>query len=385
MNAGADNTVALTHLLAALVAGRQDPRALPPDRAAELVPLARRHGLGPMLLWAVEQAGLDPAASPWSPLLVADRRQKLRYLLGVSSHQAVQSVLDAAGIPSLWLKGFALAHTVYPRPDLRPMIDLDVLVPWDRRHEALAAVNAAGYHNDALEPFPGYDDLLHHYELYGSVEDLVKLELHFRLVGLGDALLDPVELEWFWGQTRPVVWQDLRFLALAPEAHLLHLCAHAILHHGETDFQLRRYLDLHLLVTHTPAPDWALVVERAVELRWTYAVERALGYAQEYFATALPQGLLEELRQRRPRGERIALATRRQPTNHWEDLVKNLQMLTGPARWRFLLGTFFPSAAYLRAHYQVDAGWKMPLFYVRRWGFFAKEAVRTAWGRLRGA
>jgi hypothetical protein len=370
------------HTLAALVAGRQDPHALPADQVAALLPLAQRHGLGPMLLWTVQQAGIDPAAPPWTPLITAGRRQKLRYLLAVSSHQAIRAALDAAGIPSLWLKGFALAHTIYPRPDLRPMLDLDVLVPFDSRQEALAAVNAAGYRADVPEQFPGYDDLLHHYELHGNVKDLVKLELHFRLIGLGDSLLAPAELEWFWGQAQSVAWEDLRFLALAPEAHLLYLCAHAILHHGETDFQLRRYLDLHLLVTQTPALDWTLVVERAMKLRWTYAVERALGYAQEYFATVLPKGLLKELQRRRPRGERIALATRRQPTNHWEDLVKNLRMLSGSARWRLLLGTFFPSAAYLRDHYQVDADWKLPFFYVRRWLFFAKEAGRTICQRL---
>jgi hypothetical protein len=264
------------------------------------------------------------------------------------------------------------------------MLDLDVLVPFDRRQEALAAANAAGYHTDVLEQFPGYNDLLHHYELHGHLEDLVKLELHFRLIGLGDTLLDPAEMDWFWGQARPAAWQDLRFSALAPEAHLLYLCAHAILHHGETDFQLRRYLDLHLLVTHTPALDWPLVLERAVDLRWTYAVDRALGYAGDYFATPLPTGLGEDLRRRRPRGERIALAGRRQPTNPWEDLVKNLRMLSGPGRRRFLLGTFFPSAAYLRAHYQVDADWKLPFYYIRRWLFFAKEAARTLGKRIVG-
>jgi hypothetical protein len=89
-------------------------------------------------------------------------------------------------------------------------------------------------------------------------------------------------------------------------------------------------------------------------------------------------------RGRRPPGEPIAYATRRQPTNHWEDLLKNLRALSGAARRRLLLGTFFPSPDYLRAHYRVDAAWKLPWYYVRRWLHFAREAARTLGNRIAG-
>ena len=41
----------------------------------------------------------------------------------------ILSTYDSAGIPALVLKGAALAHLVYPEPGLRPMSDLDILVP----------------------------------------------------------------------------------------------------------------------------------------------------------------------------------------------------------------------------------------------------------------
>ena len=365
------------HTLAGLVSGRLNPHALSPPELQEVIELAPSHGLGPMLLWAAEQAGIDTTDPLWAALVASEQKNRLRYLLRTSSHAAVQAAFAAADIPCIWLKGFALAHTVYPRPTLRPMVDLDVLVPFDRRRAALATANAVGYHETEPEMFAGYHELLHHYDLYGHIEDLIKLELHFRLLGPGERLLPQAEHEWFWSQTQAVVYRDLRFTALNPEAHLLHLCAHAVLHHGETEFILLRYLDLHLLVTSTETLDWPLVLEQAVHLRWTYAVERALGYAQGYFATPLPEGLLDELRQRRPRGEAIAYATRQQPSNHWEDFLKNLRALPRSERLRFAVRTFLPSAEYLRFSYRIDADWKLPFYYVRRWLFFAKEAART--------
>src|SRR5262249_5413405 len=45
----------------------------------------------------------------------------------------------------LVLKGPALAHSVYPRPDLRQGVDLDVLVPPARFGDVLVALEAAGF------------------------------------------------------------------------------------------------------------------------------------------------------------------------------------------------------------------------------------------------
>jgi hypothetical protein len=371
--------------LGALISGRLEPGSLAPDEARPLLQLSRRHGLGSMALWTARQAGVDTTVPPWSDLAASLPPPHVGYLLRTSSHNAVQTALDAAGIPSIWLKGFALAHTVYPRPTLRPMGDLDVLVPFDQRREALAVLQAAGYNEEGPEPFAGYHDLLHHYGLRGDVRDLVMLELHFRLVGPGDRLLSREGLAWFWEQTRVVGYRDRQFTALAPEAQLLYLCAHAILHHCEASLSLRQCLDLHLLATRTPGLDWSLVLERAVGLRWTYAVERALGRAQEVFATPLPEGILAELAARRLEGEPIAHARRRPATNHWETLMENARLLRGRERWQLLVGTAFPSVEYIRYNYQARAAWTLPWYYLRRWAFFAGEAFKTARRRLAGS
>ena len=87
---------------------------------------------------------------------------------------------------------------------------------------------------------------------------------------------------------------------LQPEAHLLYLCAHDLLHHGEKFTNLRQYLDLHLLITKETL-DWDVITEQAAVLRWTYAVERALTLTSELYNTPVPAPVIPHLRALRRR------------------------------------------------------------------------------------
>lgn len=76
----------------------------------------------------------------------ADVRQSrlLNRLAGASQRGAVER-LTAAGVSFVCLKGFALAHTIYPDPDLRTVGDLDLLVPAAGLDRAIAALTEAEF------------------------------------------------------------------------------------------------------------------------------------------------------------------------------------------------------------------------------------------------
>jgi hypothetical protein len=50
-----------------------------------------------------------------------------------------------AGMTGILLKGSALAHRIYPRPDLRPMVDIDILIDPADQAAAVAACKRLGY------------------------------------------------------------------------------------------------------------------------------------------------------------------------------------------------------------------------------------------------
>lgn len=353
------------------------------DKAA-LVAAALDQGVGPMLLWALERQGVDTSDPNWEPLIAATRQVTIHYVLAASSQKQVNAALVQAGIPTIWFKGADLARTVYEKPSLRPMGDIDLLVPYDLRQSALAVVESLGYHCEEAELFEGAHELIHHYHLRGNVADAVRVELHFRLLGYSDRLLPLEQLDWFWQHTRP--WTDggVTYTVLQPEAHLLYLCAHAVLQHGEAEFRLLRYLDLHQLLTHSPMFDWQVVVDQAVVLSWTYAVERALSLTQYFFATPLPEDLLDTLRRRRPAHENVAVVTNRQVRGtRWEGIQAHFATMSWPARARLAWRLAIPPTAYMRWRYNLQADWQIPLAYLYRWADVASEIGKTMGRRIK--
>jgi len=357
---------------------------------------ALKHGLAPLLLWALKQGAdpLDPAlAAQLAPLQAQARQVDARYVLLKTTRAHVNATLAAAGIPALWLKGAALAETVYPQPVLRPMGDLDVLVPFARRAEALAALKAAGYADEPRDPLAAQvaaflppDETHHHYNLVGGPGGGVRVELHFRVARA--ILPDLAALDWFWSQAVEATdrqGQPLGFSTLRPEAHLLYLCAHALLQHGEAQTGLLHLYDLHLLATVYDL-DWALIVERAAILRWTYPVERALALAAEYFSTPVPAWVPEQLRARRPPDENTAIVEQiGAGDTRWAQTVRGLRRLTPRQRVALVWRIVFPPRAYLRTRYRVRPGVPLLLYYPYRWWDQARGVVRgmRRWASLR--
>jgi hypothetical protein len=382
-----DRTVALVWL-SKLVSLQWELRDIPPALHAEVIDLAVRHGLAPMLLYTARQAGEDTTADAvWQPLEQAARHAAARCVLLSTACKAIAQALGSAGIPALWVKGFALAHTIYPQPALRPMTDLDVLVPYEQREAALQAVRALGYHfykDDGLLVDTGDDIFLstsHHFYLVGGPADTVALELHSRLLSATDDLLPLDRLGWFWAQSQRIETAAGSVLTLGPEAHLLYLCAHTVLQHGEADLYLLRHFDLHLLVGYKPL-DWQLVVDQAAALKWTYAVERAVGLAAQLFGTPLPHDLLHQLRARRPADEDLERVARLgQPGARWERAQMRLAALPAGDRVRLAVRSIAPPAAYMRQRYAIRAGRPVWPYYLYRWFYQGREILRALWQR----
>ena len=118
------------------------------------------HGLGPTRHWVLKQAGFDFSGEQlWAPLTSAvnDAGINLALLNRVQTH--IEKALSEADIPGIWLKGIALAYTIYPRPWLRPMADLDVLVPAHQKDEALSKIEGIGFHEPPPEPINMYHQI----------------------------------------------------------------------------------------------------------------------------------------------------------------------------------------------------------------------------------
>jgi hypothetical protein len=382
------------HYIAAVVAG-SDPHeselqiegcSTVAQRWPELLLLAKDQGLGPLLLKRLQQTSSGLANSEvLAPLLVERNEAAVHYMLASQVQKQVQRAFEEQDVPCLWLKGIVLAQTVYAAPELRPMVDVDVLVPYEARNDALAIAQAIGFSLDTPLLFDGREGLKHHFHLESSVFRPVRLELHFRMLGTMDRLLRVEDQQWFWHHK-----EELKsatggtMTVLTPEAHLLYLCAHAMLQHGEYDLRLLRLYDLDRLIAETPDFDWELCIAGAVQLRWTYAVERALALTQEYFGTMVPEEAMAELIIRRPSEERTEHARRRQTRRTTtESVVYDLAAMGWTDRMRSACRILAPPPSYMRWRYGLTGNRQLPGAYVRRMGHIASDVIDSLRHRVR--
>ena len=266
------------------------------------------------------------------------------------------------------------------------MGDLDVLVPFNQRRMALTTAESLGFHLPNEPGMLNIDipvDLQHHYVLSRHVANKICIELHYRLLGSdGIELLPWEQLDWFWENM--YIWngKGTKITLLKPEAHLLYLCAHALIQHGEANTSLFRYFDLHLLITKT-ALDWQIVVDKALELKWSYAIERALTLAIQFFKTPVPEWVQEQLRTRRATDENTFHVTRLQSKgNRMEQELSFLARLPFAARLRVIFKLLFPPKNFMQKRYSIPPGQPVLPYYFYRWFDVGREVVWSVRNRF---
>ncbi|HXT37563.1 MAG TPA: nucleotidyltransferase family protein, partial [Chloroflexota bacterium] len=157
---------------------------------------------------------------------------------------ALLDTTASQGIEVLVLKGAALAHDLYPRPELRPYGDLDILCrPADFPRLATALLEA-GYRREDPNDAAGLRPPLDSSRRRNFIDPLggVLIEVHLDVLGLG---LPARRREDFWREARTLEIGRLRVRALSPTHQLLHLAIHV---HAHCYSRLLWLIDLDLLI-----------------------------------------------------------------------------------------------------------------------------------------
>jgi putative nucleotidyltransferase-like protein len=192
------------------------------------VSAAEDHRISPLLWRALDDAGaLDELGADRAPLKgTADAFAMEALLLIPRAMQLAVGPLTAAALEPVVFKGPAVAAR-YPRPGLRPMEDIDLLLPRADHARALSALTAAGWTVARAAEGEQYDTVLTHPEVPSLF-----LELHFGLETASQRVtaLDPVTL---WARREPAVVAGTPAFVLPLDEELVVLAAHAGKpHHG---------------------------------------------------------------------------------------------------------------------------------------------------------
>jgi Uncharacterised nucleotidyltransferase len=248
-----------------------------------IVKLAVRHRVAPLVWQALSTA---PAGAVPAPIMAEFETQMWRStaarMLCEHSLGDLLGTLASHGIEVLVLKGAALAHQLYPRPELRPYHDLDILCR-PRDYPRLDGVLlAAGYRGE--KPVKGTRTYASsRTRSYFTPSGDVEIEVHLDVLGLGIAERHYGE---FWRTARTVEADQLRLRTLAPLYQLLHLAVHVQVHCYS---RLLWLIDMDLLIRQQgDTLDWARLMALARDEGVGTVLRHALASAHAILGTPLP-------------------------------------------------------------------------------------------------
>jgi hypothetical protein len=340
------------------VLGYVDPVAL--GRAAV------HHGVLPMISERLATLSDVPTALRQHFGTESSRHAAMDLLREPELHTLVTEI-SAPPISALLMKGAQLAYSHYPRPDLRPRLDTDLLIPERAAPATRAVLSRLGY------------------EPAGHVSGRFVMSQECYVKRSGRLPIHAVDVHWRIANpqvfTGVLSYQELSSSAvsvpqLGPAARglsdvhaLLVACVHRVAHHFDSNRLIWLY-DIHLLSSRLGDTDWSAFVRLAVDRRVASVCRQSLLRTTGAFGSAVPADVLAALAEASERdAEPTAryLASSSTGRHQVDVLVGDLRALrTWADRWQLVKEHVFPPARYMRDVYAPSSRAPLSLLYARR-------------------
>jgi len=206
--------------------------------------------------------------------------------VGFRGKQALLKALSSEKVPTMLLRGAALAGTVYPEPTARGIHDTDILAPARSAPNAVQLLAAHGWLARDFDPvrtiesLPGCP-LLH--------PDYGEVYLHWRIIRArcreeGDE----------WQASAPFQFEDTPTRIPSAADQLLHACEHGVNPWSRAGLQW--LADCVFLIRNSNPPlDWARLVEQSRRYQLSLHTRGALIYLRNHFENSIPREVIAEL------------------------------------------------------------------------------------------
>ena len=284
-------------------------------------------------------------------------------------HQELTSVVDvleAHGLSPIFMKGTALAYSLYDTPSSRPRIDTDLFIRRDQADPIRHAMEGLGY---TAPPYCQGDWLFCQFPLVKTAAFGVehRFDCHWK-ISTQSTFADVLTFDEIADRTIALPALGTSARTLAPLDALLLACIHPVMHHRSAESLIWLY-DIHLLASSLSAPEFERFAEMANAKRVSAICAHQLTAAKTRLGTRIPDAVIRDMTVGRKR-ELSAVYLR--PNRRWlDELTSNLWSLP---RWsdrlQLLREVALPDAAYMLRHYGLEKSHLgvalLPLFYVHR-------------------
>jgi len=202
-----------------------------------------------------------------------------------ASAMSVVRAFHRAGIPTMFLKGMALAEHHYDHAGLRPMDDVDLLVPLARARTAMDLLRGLDWQADGAD----IDLTMLHSRPFRRANE--GIDLHWHALWEASGAASDAEL---WSRSSDTRVNDTPMRVLAADDLLLQVIAHGARWHPIPP--LRWIADAATIIEAAgPAFDWPRFAALAAEHRLVLPVHEALTFLVEAFDTPVPREFLAGL------------------------------------------------------------------------------------------
>ncbi|MEO7119246.1 MAG: nucleotidyltransferase family protein [Candidatus Limnocylindrales bacterium] len=256
--------------------------ACPDLDPATAMPVVQR--LLPLLARNLRANGLDDARLDAMDAITDETRARNDHLFEHGA--ALMAAMERAGIPTVLLKGAALVVDGYGDTGLRPMSDLDFLVPTEAVDDALPVLAAEGW-TPRYRVTGGLRRVSH--DVHIGAADGCQADLHWHVFHDFAGADDDAEL---WARTRPGSLAGFPTRMLSREDQLLHVIVHGL--RWVRTPGIRWVADAMTLLQTGPLA-WERVIDQATRRRFTYRTSLGLRYLRTHLDAAVPEAVVERL------------------------------------------------------------------------------------------
>ena len=203
-------------------------------------------------------------------------------------------VLREAGIRTMLLKGAALLRYYQNDLGLRPMGDIDPLVPEADALKSIHLLKSLGWKEDV---YPEQIEILHEITLRKPDQKLV--DLHWRPFRYYRDLHADQD---FWDHAESTLWSGVPVCVMNPADQLFYVCVHG----AQGDLAIPYWVADAFKILGSKTIDWDRLVDISFQRQFRFQMRDALSYLKETLQAPVPPEVIERLGTLRPsRAEEI--------------------------------------------------------------------------------
>lgn len=199
--------------------------------------------------------------------------------------------LQKSGIQILLLKGAALGKLYYKDTGVRPMADIDILVPFSKARITIDILKNSGWEPE----FEAYIEYNLHYGRSMQFTDDAGFELDLHWHPFFESHRDNTE-KYFWDEAIQLKIGDVSTLSLCPADMLLHTFIHGINWNKEPP--IRWIADAFFIINAEDLLiDWERFILQVKKYKVVLQTREAMNYLIKKFNVAVPEEVMNELSQ----------------------------------------------------------------------------------------